>query len=81
MAVVKSKAESPKSYVVSTPDGDYRRNRICIKDTGIPKVVPNAQANPTGSVPRKPPSVLLALKPPGGNGLQKYVLRSVPNTV
>ena len=39
----------------------------------------NAQPNPKRSVPRKPPSVLLTLKPPGGNGLPKYVLRSVPN--
>ena len=27
----------------------------------------------------KPPSVLVTLKPPGGNGFPKYVLRSVPN--
>ena len=27
-AVVKSRAETPRSYVVSTPDGDKRRNRI-----------------------------------------------------
>ena len=56
-AVVKSKAETLRSYV------------ICA----------NAQLNPKGSVPRKPPSMLVALKPPGGNGLPKYVLRSVPN--
>ena len=41
--------------------------------------MPNAQPNPKGSVPRKPPSVLVALKPPGGNGLPKYMLRSAPN--
>ena len=45
-AVVKSKAETPRSYVVSTPDGDERRNRIHLKDAGIPKVVPNVQTNP-----------------------------------
>ena len=78
-AVVKSKAETPRSYVVSTPDGDKRRKRIHLKDAGIPKVVHNAQPNPKGSVPRKPSLVLVALKPPGGNGLPKYVLRSVPN--
>ena len=58
---------------------------IQIKDAVIPKVVPNAQPSSQGSVPREPPSVLVALKPPGGNGLPKYVLRSadgngIPNT-
>ena len=52
---------------------------IHLKDAGIPKVAPNAQTNPKGSVPRKLPSVLLVLKPPGGNGLPKYVLRYFPN--
>ena len=52
---------------------------IHLKDAGIPKVVPNAQQNPQSSVPKKPLSVLVALKPPGGNGLPKYVLTSVPN--
>ena len=78
-AVVKSKAETPRSCAVSTLDGNKRRNRIHLKDTGIPKVVPNAPPNPQGSVPMKPLSVLVALKSPGGNGLPKYVLRSVPN--
>ena len=78
-AFVNSKAETPRSYVVSTPDGDKRRKRIHLKDAGIPKVVSNAQPNPQGSVPRESPSVLVALKQPEGNGLPKYVLRSVPN--
>ena len=78
-AVSKSKAETPRSYVVSTPDGHKGGNRMHLKDAGIPKVVSNAQPNPKGSVPKKPPSVLVALKPPGGNGLPKYVLRSVPS--
>ena len=43
---MKSKAEISKSYVVSTPDGDKRGNKIHLKDTGIPKVVPNAKSNP-----------------------------------
>ena len=77
-AVVRSKAETPRSYVVSTSDFDKRRNRIHLKDAGILKVVPNAQPNPQESVPNKP-SERIALKPPGGNGLPKYVLRSVPN--
>ena len=64
---------------MSTPVGDKRRYRIYLKDTGIPKVVPNVQSNPKGSVPRKPPSVLLALKPPGGSGLPNYELGSVAN--
>ena len=76
---MKSKAETPRSYIVSTPDGDKRRNRIHLKDAHIPKVVPNGQPNQQGSMPRKPPSVLVTLKPPGENGLPKYVLRSVPN--
>ena len=79
MAVVKSKDETPISYVVSTPDGDKRRNRIHLKDAVIPKLVPDAQPNPQVSVPSKPPSERVTLKPPGGNGLPKYVLRSVPN--
>ena len=62
-----------------TSDGDKRRNRIHLKDAGIPKVVLVAQPNPKGSVPRKPPSVLVALKPLVGNGLPKYMLRSVLN--
>ena len=74
-----SKAETPWSYVVSTPDGNKRMNRIHLKDASIPKIVPNAQPNPKGSVPRKPPSVLATLKLPGGNDVSKYVLRSVPN--
>ena len=41
--------------------------------------MPNAQPNPKGSVQRKPPSVLVTMKPSGGNGLPKYVWRSVPN--
>ena len=77
--VVKSKAESPWAYVVSKLEGDKRRNRIHLKDACIPKVVPNTQPNPKGSVARKPPSVLVVLKPPGGTGLPKYVLRSVSN--
>ena len=76
---MKSKADTPKSYVVSIQDGDIRRNGIHLKDAGIPKVVSNAQPNPKGSVPRKPPSVLVAMKAPGRNGFPKYVLRSVPN--
>ena len=39
----------------------------------------NAQPNPKRSVPRKQPLVMVAQKPPGGIGLLKYVLRSVPN--
>ena len=70
-ATVKSRAETPRSYVVSTPDGDKGRNSIHLKDAVFPKVVPNAQPNPKGSVPRKPPSVVVALKPQGENGLQK----------
>ena len=41
--------------------------------------MPNAQPNPQGSVPSKPPSERVALKPPGGNDLPKYVLTSIPN--
>ena len=76
---MKSKAEAPGSYVMSTPDGDKRRNKIHLKDAGIPKGVPNAQPNRKGSVPRSPPSLWVALKPSGGNALPKYMLRSVPN--
>ena len=50
-----------------------------LQDTGTPKVVPNAQPYPEGSVPSKPPSERVVLKPLGGNGLPKYVVRSVPN--
>ena len=50
-------------------DGDKRRNKIHLKDAGIPKVVSNAWHNPQGSVPRKPPLELVSLKAPGGNGL------------
>ena len=64
---------------MSTLDGDKRRNRIHLKDAGIPKGVYNAQPNLEGNVPRNPPLVLVALKPQGGNGLPKYILRSVPN--
>ena len=42
-------------------------------------MMPNAQPNPQGSVPIKPHSLLVPLKPPGGNGLPKCMLRSVPN--
>ena len=77
-AVVKSKAETPRSCVVSTLDGNKRRNRIHLKDAGIPNMLPNAQPIPQGSVPSKPSSKRVALQPPGGNGLPKYVLRSVP---
>ena len=49
-AVVKSKADTPRSYVVLTPDGDKRRNRVHFKDAGIPNIVPNAQPYPQGSV-------------------------------
>ena len=69
---MKSKAETLRSYVMSTPDGDRRRNRIHLKDAGIPKAVPNAQPNPQGSVPSKPPSERVALKPSGGYGLPKW---------
>ena len=41
--------------------------------------MPNAQPILQGSVPSKPPSERVVLKPPGGNGLPKYELRSVPN--
>ena len=64
---------------MSTPRGDKQRNRIHLKDAGIQKVVPNTQPILQRSVPRKPPSVLVALKQPGGISLLKYVLRSVPN--
>ena len=79
-ALVKSKAETSKSYVVSTPDSGKRRNRIHLNDAGIPKVMPNAQPNPQGSVLSKPPAERIALKPPGGTELPKYVLWSVPNS-
>ena len=75
---VQFKAETLRSYVVPIPDHDIR-NRIYLKDADGPKFVPNAQPNPQRSVPRKPPSVLVALKQLGGNGLPKYVLRSIPN--
>ena len=65
---------------MSAPYGDKRRNRMHLNDAGIPKVVSQCTwHNPQGSVPRKLPSVLVSLKAPGGNGLPKYVLRSIPN--
>ena len=39
----------------------------------------NAQPNPQGSELSKSPSERVALKSPGGNGLPKYVLKSVPS--
>ena len=56
---------------MSTQNGDERRNRIHLKDAGIPKVVPNALPNPKGSMPRKPLSGLVALKPPEGRWFTK----------
>ena len=33
--VVKTKAETPKSYIVETPQGEYRRNRIHLKEAAV----------------------------------------------
>ena len=69
----------PPGHMLCLHQMVIKGGKYTLKDAGIPKFVPNAQPNPQGSVPRKPPSALVALKPPGGNGVPQYVFRSVPN--
>ena len=38
--VVKSKAETPRSYTVETPQGEYKRSRICLKEAAMNTTVP-----------------------------------------
>ena len=47
--VVKSKAETLKSYIVETPQGEYRRNKIHLKQAAVNTIVP---ANNTSVVPK-----------------------------
>ena len=40
---MKSQVETPRSYIVITPQGEKRRNRIHLRGAGIPtKTVPKA---------------------------------------
>ena len=38
--MVKSKAEMPRSYIVETPQGEYRRKRIHLKEAAVNTTVP-----------------------------------------
>ena len=60
-SVVKSKAEIPWSYVVQTPQGEYRRNMIQLKESAIPIRVP-VSASTTTSTTVQPTSVPLYTK-------------------
>ena len=46
--VVKSKAETPRLYIAKKPQGEYRRNRIHIKEAAMNTTVP---ASTTSVVP------------------------------
>ena len=58
-SVVKSKAETPQSYVVQTPHGEYRRNRLQLKEVKIPATVPvsNCTSNTSTSSTVQPTNV------------------------
>ena len=47
--MVKSKAETPRSYIVETPQGEYRRNRIHLKEAAVNTTGP---ASNTSVVPK-----------------------------
>ena len=38
--MVKSKADTPRSYTVETPQGEHRRNRIYLKEAAVNTTVP-----------------------------------------
>ena len=46
--MAKSKAKTPKSYIVETPPGEYRRNRIHLKEAAVNATV---LARTTSEVP------------------------------
>ena len=62
--VVKSKAGAPQSYVVKTPQDEWRRNRLQLKDAAISTTVPVSTkiASPTSSTTVQPTSVFLYTK-------------------
>ena len=41
--VIKSKAETPRSYIVQTPHGEKRRNRSHLREASIPSLKPKVQ--------------------------------------
>ena len=40
--MVKSQAETPCSYIIQTPQGEYRRNQSHLKEAAIPTAVPES---------------------------------------
>ena len=48
--VVKCKAETPRSYIVETPQGGYRRNRINLKEAAVNTTVPASTTSVTPKV-------------------------------
>ena len=59
--VVKSKAETPQSYVVQTPHGGYNRNRLQLKEAAIPTTYPVSISTTKSTISRTVQPVSVSL--------------------
>ena len=76
--VIKSQAETPRSYIVLTPQGEKRRNRIHLREAGIstnavPKAPNVEKVKYVLLTPSKSPSVQSVCQPNEGKVLQSAV--------
>ena len=76
--VIKSQAETPRSYIVLTPQGEKRRNRIHLREAGIstnavPKASNVEKVKYVLLAPSKSPSVQSVCQPNEGKVLQSAV--------
>ena len=73
--VIKSQAETPRSYIVLTPQGEKRRNRIHLREAGISiNAVPKVEkVKYVLLAPNKSPSVQSVCKPNEGKVYQPAV--------
>ena len=80
--VIKSQAETPRSYIVLTPQGEKRRNRIHLREAGIstnavPKAPNEEKVKYVLLAPNKSPSVQSVCQPNEGK-VSQSVVENVP---
>ena len=82
--MIKSQAETPRSYIVITPQGEKRRNRLCLREAGIStKTVPKApnveKVKYVLLAPNKSPSVQSVCQP-NEEKVSQSVVENVPKS-
>ena len=83
--MIKSQAENPTSYIVLTPEGEKRRNRIHLREAGIstnavPKAPNVEKVKYVLLAPNKSPSVQSVCQPNEGKVSQSAV-ENVPKAM